>query len=69
MLSLSILGASISATPATADEYDAADAGHPVRIIAYVLYPVGVMIDYMLLRPAHWIGSKEPFSTLFGHED
>lgn len=69
VLSLSIVGASISAKPAAAGEYDEADAGHPLRIIAYVLHPVGVVIDYMLLRPAHWIGSKEPFSTLFGHED
>ncbi len=68
-LSLSLVGASMSATPAAADEYDAADAGHPLRIIAYVLHPVGVVIEYVLLRPAHWIGSKEPFSTLFGHED
>jgi len=69
VLSLSLIGASLSATPAAADEYDAADAGHPLRIIAYVLHPVGVVIDYVLLRPAHWIGSREPFSTLFGHED
>ncbi|MFK7895846.1 MAG: hypothetical protein AB8G23_08430 [Myxococcota bacterium] len=68
-LSLSLAGASLSASPAAADEYDAADAGHPLRIIAYVLHPVGVVIDYVLLRPAHWIGSREPFSTLFGHED
>lgn len=69
VLSLSLVGASISATPASADEYDSSDAGHPLRIIAYVLHPVGVVIDYVLLRPAHWIGSREPFSTLFGHED
>ena len=38
------------------------------RIVAYILHPVGVLIDYLVLRPAHWLGSHEPFSTIFGHE-
>ena len=58
-----------SATPTRADEYDEKDAGHPLRIIAYVLHPVGVAIDYLLLRPAHWLGSREPLKTIFGHEE
>jgi len=57
------------ASPAAADEYDPEYAGHPLRIVAYVLHPFGVMIDYLVLRPAHWVGSHEPFSTIFGHED
>jgi len=58
-----------SASPVAADEYDSSTAGHPVRMIAYILHPVGVIIDYVLLRPAHWLGSHEPLKTLFGHED
>lgn len=58
-----------SATPSRADDYDEKSAGHPLRIIAYVLHPVGVAIDYLLLRPAHWLGSREPMKTIFGHED
>lgn len=58
-----------SSTPALADEYDSTDSGHPVRIVAYALHPVGVLLDYLLLRPAHWIAHREPFSTVFGHED
>ena len=57
------------ANPAVADEYDADNAGHPLRIVAYILHPVGVLIDYLVLRPAHWLGSHEPFKTAFGHED
>ena len=57
------------AAPAGADEYDPKRAGHPLRIVAYVIHPVGVAIDYLILRPAHWIGSHEPFRTIFGHED
>jgi hypothetical protein len=51
------------------DEYDAKEAGHPVRIAAYVLHPVGVFIDWVIFRPAWWIGSHEPFYTLFGRTD
>ena len=57
------------ATPAMADEYDDDAAGHPLRIVAYVLHPVGVALDYLILRPAHWLVSQEPMKTIFGHED
>lgn len=58
-----------AAAPAAADEYEPKRAGHPVRMIAYVLHPVGVLLDFVLFRPAHWIGSKEPMRTIFGHEE
>jgi hypothetical protein len=58
-----------SASPSRADDYDKRTSGHPLRIVAYVLHPVGVAIDYLLLRPAHWLGSHEPLKTIFGHED
>lgn len=57
------------ASPALADEYDPEVAGHPLRIVAYVLHPVGVLLDYLILRPAHWLASHEPLKTAFGHED
>lgn len=56
------------AAPAAADRYDPQKAGHPARIVAYALHPVGVMLDLLIFRPAHWIGSKEPLATFFGHE-
>lgn len=56
------------AAPAGADDYDPEYAGHPLRIVAYVLHPLGVMVDYLIMRPAHWVGMHEPFSTIFGHE-
>lgn len=55
--------------PAGADEYDEKRSGHSLRLVAYVVHPIGVFFDYVLLRPVHWIGSFEPFKTLFGHED
>jgi len=54
--------------PARADVHDPERAAHPVRIVAYVLHPVGVVLDYLIVRPAHWVVEREPFRTLFGHE-
>jgi hypothetical protein len=51
------------------DDYNSQSAGHPLRIAAYVLHPVGVIVDRLIFRPAWWIGSHEPFHTLFGRTD
>ena len=59
----------VGASPALADEHDPNTAGHPLRIVAYLLHPVGVAIDYLIMRPAHWLVEHEPFKTAFGHED
>ena len=66
---LSVAVALALASPAAAEEYDPSNAGHPVRIVGYLLHPVGVAIDYLIMRPAHWIVSFEPMKTIFGHED
>ena len=57
------------ASPALAVEYDPKDSGHPLRVVGYLLHPVGVTIDYLILRPAFWVGSHEPFRTVFGRTD
>lgn len=56
------------ATPMAADEYDSRRAGHPVRVLAYALHPVGVALDYLIFRPAHWVGSQPVIRTIFGHQ-
>jgi hypothetical protein len=57
-----------SASPATADEYDARRAGHPLRVVAYALHPIGVALDWMLFRPAHWVVHQPVLSHVFGHD-
>lgn len=57
------------AAPAAADEHDPKETGHPLRIVAFVLHPIGVALDYLILRPAHWLVEREPFRTVFGNED
>lgn len=56
-------------TPAAAEEYDQMHAGHPLRILGYVVHPVGVVLDWLLFRPAHWVASHEPLKTLVGQTD
>ena len=56
-------------TASLADEYDSTRSGHPLRVVGYVLYPIGLLIDTLVFRPAHWIASHEPIRVLFGHDD
>ena len=49
--------------------YEPLRAGHPLRVVAYALHPVGVILDYAICRPLYWIGSHEPLRTLFGQDD
>ena len=65
LASLVLLGAAL---PAQADEYDPQEAAHPLRIVAYVLHPVGVMLDLLIVRPAHWVVSHDGLAEFFGHE-
>lgn len=58
----------MGALPAAADDYDPQRAGHPFRVAVYLIHPVGVALDLLIFRPAHWLGSHEPLASLFGHE-
>ncbi len=59
----------VAAAPAAADDYDPEESAHPLRIIAYVVHPVGVILDWLIVRPAHWLVSREHLKTLFGHTE
>lgn len=47
-------------TPANATSF-----GHPFRLIAFVLHPVGVLVDYVVVRPIYYVASLAP--SLFGY--
>ena len=69
-LALALAWLLAAAIPARADDsYDPKRAGNPVRIAAYAVHPFGVLLDYLIFRPAWWIGQHEPFKTLFGVTD
>ncbi len=57
------------ATPAAAEEYDSKRTGHPLRLLAYIVHPVGVILDTLIFRPVHWLASHEPIKKLVGQTD
>ena len=59
----------LAASPVSADDYDSENAAHPLRIAGYVLHPVGVVLEALLVRPAHLLVSFGPMRKLFGHEE
>jgi len=61
-----LLAAVAGASPARATEYDPKKAGNPLKIVYYAAYPACLAIDWLILRPAFFIGQYEPFHTLFG---
>lgn len=65
-IAASLLAASSPALAERRDAYDPREAGHPVKIASYLLYPIGFIVDILILRPAHWLGQHEPFNTVFG---
>lgn len=51
---------------AQAAEYNPRRSGHPVRIVAYALHPVGYLLDRLIFYPAWLIGQWEPVGALVG---
>lgn len=52
---------------AVADDYDPKRTAHPLRLIAYIVHPVGIAFDYLIFRPAHWVAHHKPLDVVFGH--
>ncbi len=63
------LALSLAAVPALADDHRPERTGHPLKIIATIVHPIGVAIDYLVMRPLHWLGHHEPAKTATGHEE
>lgn len=58
---------SLLATPALAvDDYDDSQS-NPLRIIAYVLHPVGYAVEWLFTRPFHRLVSEDDLEPIFGH--
>ncbi|MFQ5681688.1 MAG: OmpA family protein [Candidatus Binatia bacterium] len=53
---------------ALADEYDDSQS-HPLRIIAYVLHPFGVLAEWVVARPLHsLVSANKDLEYVFGHK-
>jgi hypothetical protein len=68
MVAAGVLAWTAAPAEAQPDRYDPKRAGNPLRITAYALHPVGVLIDYGLMRPCFWVVQREPFSSIFGYK-
>lgn len=65
-----LFAATLLLAPSTAQahEYDRDDSDYPLRYVAYVFYPVGMAVEYAVLRPIHWLVSQPHADIAFGHE-
>lgn len=54
--------------PVFAHDYDSDDSDYPLRYAAYVVHPVGIAAEYLVLRPIHWIVSRPNLCVIFGHD-
>jgi outer membrane protein OmpA-like peptidoglycan-associated protein len=64
LVSLTLVDKTSLAAP---DEYDESQA-NPLRIAAYLLHPFGVITEWVLLRPFHYlVSANEQNEYLFGH--
>jgi hypothetical protein len=59
-----------SAGPVAAvpDEYDDTQS-HPLRVAAYLIYPIGVTAEWLVFRPFHYLVSRPYLEPVFGHRD
>ncbi len=57
-----------AAAPTMAHRYRRAQNDHPMRLVAYVLHPVGIAVEYAVMRPIHELVSQPDLDIWFGHE-
>ena len=64
---VALLALSGSALAVPNDEYDDSQA-YPLRVVAYLINPIGVGLEYALFRPFHWVVSRnDTTEEIFGH--
>ena len=55
-----------TAAVALEDDYDDTQS-HPLRVAAYLAYPIGFTAEWLVLRPFHYIISRPYLESVFGH--
>jgi hypothetical protein len=48
------------------DSYDDTQS-HPARLAAYALHPVGYALEWLVMRPIHFVVSNPGLEPIFGH--
>lgn len=50
------------------DDYDDSQS-HPLRIAAYLTYPIGFTLEWLIFRPFHRLVSQPGLEPVFGHRE
>ena len=50
-----------------ADDYDDSQS-HPLRILAYLVHPVGYSLEWLVTRPFHEVVAQPDLEPVFGHD-
>jgi hypothetical protein len=63
------LATTLIGAPVTARAHDAYDdsESHPLRLVAYAVHPVGFALEWLLVRPFHFVVSNPGLDRVFGH--
>jgi len=64
-----VVVAGLVAAPSIGRAHDAYDdsQSHPLRLAGYALNPVGYAIEWMVMRPIHFVVSQRKTERIFGH--
>jgi len=57
---------SARAAVALPDYYNDGES-NPLRVAAYVIYPVGYALEWLIFRPLHYVVSRPELEPVFGH--
>jgi len=49
-----------------ADDYDDSQS-HPLRLVAYLVHPVGYALEWLVTRPFHEVVAQPDMEPVFGH--
>jgi len=70
LIAIGLLAVTLTLTAGMAaaapDEYDDSQS-HPLRMAAYLLYPVGFTAEWLFFRPFHYVVSQPYLEEFFGH--
>jgi hypothetical protein len=63
---LALVGMMMVSKPAIASEYEDTQS-HPLRVVAYLVHPIGYAFEWVFFRPLHWVVSQPNLEEVFGH--
>ena len=64
-----LLFLTLASMPLSARAHDAYDdsESHPLRLIAYAVHPIGFALEWLIMRPIHFVASQPQIEPVSGH--